>query len=70
MHNKLHYFNEIYESILHSDMSEKEKARKFARLMTDMEKEFNIPVLRNEEWEKQNKPVVALYRKISMTRSL
>lgn len=70
MLNKLQYFNEIYESILHSDLSDKEKSRKFARLMTDMEKEFNIPVIKDEEWEKQNKPVVALYRKISMTRSL
>lgn len=70
MSSKLYYFNQIYESILHSDVSEKEKARKFARLMTDMEKEFKIPVLRNIEWEKQNKAVVALYRKVSMSRVL
>ena len=70
MSNTLHYFNEIYESILHSDLSAKEKNRQFARLMTDMEREFNIPIIRNLEWEKKNKAVVALYRKISMSRTL
>lgn len=70
MSNRLYYLNQIYESILHSDLTDKEKNRQFARLMTDMEREFNIPILRNEQWEKQNKAVVALYRKISMSRTL
>ena len=70
MSNALYYFNEIYESILHSDLTNKEKNRQFARLMTDMEREFNIPIIRNLEWEKKNRAVVALYRKISMSRTL
>lgn len=70
MSNTLHYLNEIYESILHSDLTDKEKNRQFARLMSDMEREFNIPILRNDQWEKQNKAVVALYRKISMSRNI
>lgn len=70
MSSKLNYYHQIYESILLSDLTEKEKSRQFARLMSELEREYNIPVLRDEKWEKQNKPVVALYRKISMTRSL
>lgn len=70
MSNKLIFFNQIYESILHSDLSDNEKSRKFARLMTDLEKEFNIPVIKDEEWERRNKLVVALYRKVSMSRSI
>ena len=70
MSKTLQIINEKYESILHSDLTNKEKSRQFARLMTDMEREFNIPVLRDSKWEKENKAVVALYRKISMSRSL
>lgn len=70
MSSKLNYYHQIYESILLSDLSEKEKSRQFARLMSELEREYNIPVLRDEEWEKQNKAVVALYRKISMSRDI
>lgn len=70
MFNKLHYFNQIYENIMHSDASQEEKDRQLARLMTELEKVFNIPVLRDPEWEKENKAVVALYRKVSMSRAI
>jgi hypothetical protein len=64
-------YNERYEEILHSDdLNSKEKTMELADLMTDMEYEFKIPMLRNEEWEKDNKKVIALYRKISMSRDL
>lgn len=70
MFNRLYYLNEIYESILHSDLTDKEKNRQFARLMTDMEREFNIPIIKDVEWEKENKAVIALYRKISLSRNI
>lgn len=70
MFNKLHYFNQIYENIMHSDASQEEKDRQLARLMTELEKVFNIPVLRDPEWEKENKAVVALYKKVSMSRAI
>lgn len=60
--------HEEYERILHSDLTNEEKSRRFAKLMTKMEREFNIPILRNVEWERKNKAVVSLYRKISMSR--
>lgn len=70
MSNTLQIINEKYERILHSEMSNRQKSREYAKLMTEMEKEFNIPVLKNEEWERENKAVVALYRKISISRAL
>lgn len=53
---------------MHGDLSAEEKSRRFAKLMTKMEREFDIPILRNVEWERKNKAVVSLYRKISMSR--
>lgn len=44
------------------------KATKLANLMTDMERLYSIPMLKNEEWERENRKVIALYRKISRSR--
>lgn len=62
--------NECYEKILHSDLSDDEKTRRYAELMTDMEREYRIPALRNVAWKKENRAVISLYRKISMSRKL
>jgi len=66
----LKLFNEQYENILHSDVSERHKDIAFSNLMTEMEQAFKIPMKRNEAWEQKNRPVIALYRKISMSRKL
>ena len=60
--------NQQYQEITHSDMKEPTRSRKLAGLMTEMESEYNIPMLRTEEWEIRNKAVFVLYRKISMSR--
>lgn len=70
MSSKLHFYNRIYENIMFSDESREEKDRQLARLMSELERQYKIPIVRDPEWEKQNKPVVALYRKVSMSRSL
>lgn len=70
MSSKLHFYNQIYENIMFSDESPDEKDRQLARLMSELERQYKIPIIRDPEWEKQNKPVVALYRKVSMSRSL
>jgi hypothetical protein len=70
MSKTLFLFNQEYEKILHDELSEDQKSRKYANLMTEMEREFKIPMLRNEEWEKENRKIIALYRKISMSRDL
>ncbi|MEC0723107.1 hypothetical protein P8882_23165 [Bacillus haynesii] len=63
-------YQKQYEDIIHSASSEKIKDEKLASLMTELEKEFCIPMLKNPKWERNNKKVIALYRKISMTRTL
>lgn len=60
--------NQEYENIIHSNLSNDEKSQKLARLMTQMEGQFSIPMLKNQEWENQNRKVIALYRKISRSR--
>ena len=70
MSSKLHFYNRIYENIMFSDESPDEKDRQLARLMSELEREYKIPIIRNYDWEKQNRAVVALYRKISMSRTL
>ena len=60
--------NQQYQEITHSDMKEPTRSRKLTGLMTEMEAEYNIPIIRTEEWEIRNKAVFVLYRKISMSR--
>lgn len=70
MSKKLMMMNKKFEKIVYSDLTDEQKSREYAKLMTEMEKQFNIPFLRDPDWEKENKPVVALYRIISASRSL
>ncbi|GEO28039.1 hypothetical protein AAC03nite_38240 [Alicyclobacillus acidoterrestris] len=69
MSKRLSEIHQQYESVIHSDKSEIEKDKALASLMTDMEHEFHIPALRNEKWEAENKPVIALYLIISESRT-
>ncbi len=41
-----------------------------SKLMDLMKEEFNIPLLHNAEWERKNPAVMAMYRKLSISRSL
>ncbi len=65
---ELKEFNQEYENIMHSNFSNDEKVHKLANLMTQMEGRFSIPMLKNQEWENENRKVIALYRKISRSR--
>jgi hypothetical protein len=60
--------NQEYENIIHSNLSDDRKTRMLSELMTQMEGEFSIPMLKSAEWESQNRKVIALYRKISRSR--
>ena len=62
-------FHERYEAILHADIEERKKDYQLAELMSEMEREFRIPSIRNEKWEQENRAIIALYRKISLSRS-
>lgn len=70
MTRNLKDFHTKYEAIHQSSLSDDQKSRKYADLMTEMEQEYKIPMLRNEAWEQENRKVIALYRKISMSRNL
>jgi len=65
---KFSEINRQYEIIMESSESQHIKATKLARLMTDMEGFFSIPMMKNEEYESKNRKVMALYRKISRSR--
>lgn len=65
----LSQINDQYEEILHSDLTDDQKNIKFGLLMTEMERIYRIPVLRSADWEQRNKAVIALYRKISLSRN-
>lgn len=47
-----------------------QKAKKLAEMMTDMEGEYQIPMIRNPEWEAKNPDVIKTYRQISDMREL
>lgn len=57
-----------YEKIIHADQPRKDIL--LVGLMTEMEKQFKIPVIRNEEWERENSKIMAMYRKLRITRTL
>lgn len=62
--------NRRYEEIIHSNFSQVEKNEQLRTLMSMMERTYKIPTQRNLEWEQENKAVIALYRKISMSRDI
>lgn len=67
---KLSGVNREYELIMHSADKQYDKDVKLSKLMTKMEREFSVPLLKNEQWERNNKKVIAMYRKISNSRKL
>jgi len=62
-------YNQRYETLLHSTLSSQEKDMKLSALMTELESAFHIPMQRTPEWEEKNRKVIALYRKVSLSRS-
>lgn len=42
---------------------------RLANLMTDMEQAYDIPCLRNDEYNKKNPHVIAMYRAVSEARA-
>ncbi len=60
--------NEDYEQIMRSPTGDA-RDRALAQLMDRMEREYHIPALQNSAWEAEHKAVIAMYRKISMSRT-
>ena len=46
------------------------RSARLATLMTDMEKIFNIPVFKDEDYNRRNPEVIYLYKRISKARDL
>ena len=44
------------------------RTKRLANLMSDLERMYGIPALRNPEFEMQNPELMALYRKVSAAR--
>jgi hypothetical protein len=66
----LSQINQTYEEIIHGEGKEPYRCRKLADLMDEMERTYKVPMIANEAWESQNRAVIVLYRKISMSRDL
>ena len=53
-----------------SHLTQYQKDSELAELMTAMERIYKIPMLRNEQWERDNSDIISIYRKISDMRKL
>lgn len=58
-----------YETIMSLPVSPIEKDKMLSILMTDLERAFQIPMIKNQGWEKEYADVHALYFKVSTSRS-
>lgn len=66
----LYFYQKRYKEIMESDHYPFHKDKMLAVLMTMMEKEYKIPMIRYTEWEEQNKEVIDLYNTIVNSRNL
>jgi len=65
----LTYTNRLKE-IIYSNAPQFIRDRRLANLMSDIEQAYNIPTLRDQEFEKENPFVMQLYRAVSEARSI
>ncbi|QTD39451.1 hypothetical protein [Sporosarcina sp. Te-1] len=61
-------YQKAYEQIIHADQPRRDIL--LAGLMNEMVKQFKIPIVRNEVWIRENPEIAAMYRKLSITRTL
>ena len=58
-----------YETIMNLSVGPIERDKMLSSLMTDLERAFQIPMVKNEGWEKEYADVHAFYFKVSTSRS-
>lgn len=63
----LKLFEERYEKIM-GESSLPRRDIRLGELMEEMEKTFQIPVLKNTDWESLNPEIVDLYQRVSNSR--
>ncbi len=70
--HKHQYFQVEFSNILRlqtlGTVAIEESNRQLAELMSSMERTFNIPMLKNIDWEKANPDIANLYKNISLAR--
>lgn len=64
------FFKKAIEINKNPYLTQDQKDKGLSELMTDMERVYNIPMLRNEQWERDNGYVISIYREISNMRNL
>jgi hypothetical protein len=65
----LNEYYQRFDTILSLPVSLVEKDKMLSSLMTDLERAFQIPMIKNEGWEKEFADVHTLYFKVSSCRS-
>lgn len=63
---RLDEYEKRFGFILEMDSKQSEKDR--SGLMTDLERDFQVPMMKDETWERGNPEVYALYRIIADSR--
>ncbi len=58
-----------YNAIMDSPPGRQRDLR-LAALMTELERKYRIPALKNDEWESANPAVAEFYREVSKARAL
>lgn len=66
----LNEYYQRYELILKMPIGVIEKDKMLSSLMTDLERNFHIPMIKNESWQQEHLSVHTLYTKVSESRSL
>lgn len=61
-------FKRIYEQL--DMLEEPQRTSRLSKLMSEMEREFNIPMLNNEQFNRENIEVMELYWDISYARDI
>jgi hypothetical protein len=62
-------YNRSYEEIMKLPPSPR-RDKQLSELLDKMKREYNIPLLRDPNWEAENPKIIEMYRKISMSRDL
>lgn len=62
-------YREQFDAIMDSPPGRQRDLR-LAALMTELERKFRIPALKDEQWEASNPAVADLYREVSYARAL
>lgn len=61
-------FEDRYQAIMRTEPGY-EQNKALSGLMDLVKREFDVPLLRNEEWEHEHPAIIAMYRKIANSRA-